>query len=61
MAGVYKSMINYPNITRVEVIDDTGRAYTKYLKDDEGIKYSLQDDKRTLKVFIDNQRWKEDL
>ena len=48
-------------VNRFEVIDDTGRAYTKYLKDDEGIKYSLQDDDRTLKVFIDKLRWKEDL
>ena len=48
------------NVTRVEVIDDKGRTYVKYLKDDEGIKYSLQDDDRTLKVFIDKQRWKED-
>jgi hypothetical protein len=49
------------SVNRFEVIDETGRAYTKYLKDDEGIKYSLQDDDRTLKVFIDKQRWKEDL
>jgi len=48
-------------VNRFEVIDDTGRAYTKYLKDNEGIKYSLQDDNRTLKVFIDKLRWKEDL
>lgn len=47
-------------VTRVEVIDDAGRAYVKYLKEGEGIKYSLQDDDRTLKVFIDKQRWKED-
>ena len=49
------------NVTRFEVIDDKGRTYVKYLKDDEVIKYSLQDDDRTLKVFIDNLRWKEDL
>jgi hypothetical protein len=49
------------SVNRFEVIDETGRAYTKYLKDEEGIKYSLQDDDRTLKVFIDKQRWKEDL
>jgi len=50
-------------VTRFEVIDDTGRAYVKYLHRDlgEGIKYSLQDEDRTLKVFIDMQRWKEDL
>jgi hypothetical protein len=40
-------------VNRFEVIDDTGRSYTKYLKDDERIKYVLQDDNRTLKVFID--------
>jgi hypothetical protein len=40
-------------VNRFEVIDDTGRAYTKYLKDDERVKYVLQDDDRTLKVFID--------
>jgi len=48
-------------VNRLEVIDDTGRAYTKYLKDGERIKYSLQDDDQTLKVFIDKKTWKEDL
>ena len=40
-------------VNRFEVIDDTGRAYTKYLKDDERVRYMLQDDNKTLKVFID--------
>jgi hypothetical protein len=48
-------------VDRLEVIDDTGRAYTKYLDKGEGIKYALQDDNKTLKVFIDKLRWKEDL
>ena len=48
-------------VNRFEVIDDTGRAYVKYLKDDERVKYGLQDDDRTLKVFIDNHMWKTDL
>ena len=50
-------------VTRFEVIDDTGRAYVKYLHRDQGekIKYGLQDDDRTLKVFIDNKTWKDDL
>jgi len=48
-------------VTRFEVIDNTGRAYVKYLDKDDGIKYNLQDDDRTLKVFIDKLRWKEDL
>jgi len=40
-------------VNRFEVIDETGRAYTKYLAEDEAIRYNLQDDNRTLKVFID--------
>lgn len=40
-------------VTRLEVIDDVGRALVKYLKDDEKLRYELQDDNRTLKVFID--------
>jgi len=49
------------HVNRFEVIDENGRSYTKYLKDGEKIKYCLQDDDRTLKVFIDKQSWKEDL
>ena len=56
-----EELVEMKSVTRFEVIDETGRAYTKYLKDGEGIKYSLQDDKRTLKVFIDKTTWKEDL
>ena len=49
------------SVNRFEVIDDTGRAYVKYLNENEGIKYSLQDSSKTLKVFIDTKRWREDL
>ena len=45
-------MINYPNVTRVEVIDETGRAYVKYLEDYQSVCYDLQDNNRTLKLFI---------
>lgn len=41
------------NVTRFEVIDDSGRAYVAY-----GIKIDdiqLQDDNRTLKIFVKNQ------
>jgi hypothetical protein len=48
-------------VNRFEVIDDKGRTYVKYLNKEEGIKYALQDDNRTLKVFIDELSWKEDL
>lgn len=47
-------------VTRVEVIDDTGRAYVKYLEEGEGVGYMLQDDGRTLKVFIDKLSWFEE-
>jgi hypothetical protein len=39
-------------VNRFEVIGD-GREFVKYLKDDERVRYCLQDDNRTLKVFID--------
>jgi hypothetical protein len=41
-------------VTRVEVIDEEGRTYVNHLNEDQRVKYSLQDDARTLKVFIDN-------
>tara|TARA_R110000772_G_scaffold53748_2_gene122870 strand:- start:7157 stop:7444 length:288 start_codon:yes stop_codon:yes gene_type:complete len=47
------------DVNRFEVIDDTGRAYTKYLKEGERVRYMLQDDNRTLKVFIDHLDIKE--
>jgi len=40
-------------INRLEVIDQTGRAYVHYLHENEDVRYSLQDDNRTLKIFID--------
>jgi len=45
--------IDYDKINRVEVINETGRGYVKYLKDGEGVRYELQDDNRTLKIFVD--------
>ena len=39
------------NCTRVEVIDENGRSYLNW-KDDNIIELSLQDDGRTLKIFI---------
>ena len=49
-------------VTRFEVIDEEGRNYVNHLNDDQGVKFSLQDDNRTLKVFIgeDVFRWKAD-
>jgi len=48
-------------VNRLEVIDDTGRICVKYLDEDERVRYNLQDDNRTLKVFIDKISWMEDL
>ena len=48
-------------VNRFEVIDETGRGYVKYLEKDEFIQYGLQDDDRTLKVFIEKPRLKEGL
>ena len=42
-------------VNRVEVIDETGRAYVKYLDNNQEVVYSLQDDERTLKLFINKK------
>lgn len=42
-------------ITRVEVIDENGRSYVKYLKPHQEVEFSYQDDDRTLKVFINDK------
>lgn len=41
------------DVTRVEVIDGTGRGYVHYLNENEYVWLSFQDDNRTLKVFVD--------
>lgn len=43
--------INTQKVTRVEVIDDTGRAYVNR-NQDNAVEVQLQDNGRTLKVFI---------
>ena len=42
-------------VNRVEIIDPTGRAYVKYLKQGEVVRYSVQDENRTLKIFIQQE------
>ena len=56
-----EELVTMKGVNRFEVIDSNGRAYVKYLDNGERIKYSLQDDDQTLKVFIDTTTWKEDL
>jgi uncharacterized protein YqiB (DUF1249 family) len=41
---------NYPDVTRVEVIDQISRVYTNY--ECSNVQVSLQDDGQTLKVFL---------
>jgi hypothetical protein len=40
-------------VNRFEVIDEEGRTYVNHLETDQSVKFSLQDDNKTLKVFID--------
>lgn len=41
------------NVTRVELIDNEGRQYVQYGV--QQVKFQLQDDGRTLKVFLDSE------
>lgn len=41
---------NYPNVTRVEVITSNGREFVQYKCSD--VQVSLQDDGRTVKLFL---------
>jgi hypothetical protein len=41
-------------VNRLEVIDETGRAYTKYLDDSQNVEYSMQDEGKTLKILIES-------
>jgi len=45
--------LQFKNVSRVEVIRPDGREYVRYFKDNESMHYMLQDDNRTLKIFID--------
>jgi hypothetical protein len=50
--GIYPE----PKITRVEVIDENGRTYTKWTC---SVALSYQDDGRTLKVFVTPKKKEE--
>ena len=43
-------ILDFDSVTRVEVIDAKGRSYVKYGV--TSVELSLQDDARTLKVFL---------
>ncbi len=42
-------------VARVEVIDENGRSYVNW-NDNNKVELSFQDDERTLKVFINNEK-----
>jgi hypothetical protein len=49
---------NFPNVTRVEVITDDGREFVRY--DCSNVQVSLQDDGRTVKVFLKQEQISEE-
>jgi hypothetical protein len=49
---------NYPNVTRVEVITNGGREFVRY--DCRNVQVSLQDDGRTIKVFLNQEQISEE-
>lgn len=51
--GVLERERKFSKISRVEVIGSEGREYVRYFKDDEYMDHDIQDDERTLKIFIE--------
>lgn len=45
-------MLNYDNVNRLEIIDDRGRSYIKLGV--TGMTFDLQDQGKTLKIFVSN-------
>jgi hypothetical protein len=55
----YERKANCKLVSRVEVIDENGRGYVKYLDAEQFAWLCYQDGGRTLKVFIDENREEE--
>lgn len=49
-------MLVLDNVTRVEVIDEQGRAYTRHNID--VVHLSVQDNGRTIKIFVSSKKEK---
>ena len=47
-------LTNYPEVTRVEVVTDNGREFVQH--DCTNVQVSLQDDGRTIKVFLKQEQ-----
>jgi hypothetical protein len=43
------------SVNRLEVIDEKGRSYVKYLAQEQKVELSFQDSERTLKVFVNEK------
>jgi len=55
--GVLERERKFSKISRVEVIGKEGREYVRYFTDNEYMDWDLQDDYRTLKIFI--EEWEQ--
>ena len=51
--GVLERERKFSKVSRVEVIGPEKREYVRYFKDNEYMDWDLQDDDRTLKIFIE--------
>lgn len=51
-------LTNYPEVTRVEVITNNGREFVRH--DCANVQVSLQDDGRTIKVFLRQEQISEE-
>lgn len=44
------------DVNRIEIIDENGRAFVRYLEADEKIVTMMQDGGKTIKVFIQKEK-----
>ena len=55
MANNFKDL-QFKDVSRVEVIGPHGREYVRYFETEEWMHYMLQDEGRTLKIFIEEHK-----
>ena len=56
LSGLDYVSVDDIDVNRIEVISsDEGREYVRYLKEDERMFAVLQDDNRTMKIFIKDE------
>ena len=46
--------LQFKDVSRVEVIGPEGREYVRYFEPEEWMHYMIQDEGRTLKIFIED-------